>query len=600
MNPYIAPLEEMQFVLRELADIERVRDLPDSDALVDLELTTEILSQASRFAREVLAPLDTVGDREGVRWTPDGVTTAPGFSQAYRQFVAAGWNNLSMPAEYGGQQMPELLCVAVREIFAASNKSFCMCPDLSANAVEALMLAADPWLKALYLPNLVSGRWSATMNLTEPEAGSDVGALRTRALPQADGTYRVFGQKIFISFGDHDLTENIVHLVLARTPGAPAGSRGISMFLVPKFLPESDGLGARNDVQCVSIEHKLGSMASPTCTLVYGGAGEGAIGWLVGQENQGLQTMFVMMNAARLNVGQEGTAVGERAFQQARAYARERVQGKAIGGANESVAIIRHPDVRRMLLSMRSQIEAMRALAYLIAGAQDLAARHPDAAVRKERQAFVDLMTPIFKGWSSETALEVTSASIQVHGGSGYIIESGASQPFRDVRICSIYEGTTAIQANDLVERKLVRDGGAALGAWLAQVDITLQDIAVQDSTQMRAVETELRAALGVLRQAAAWVLAHYREQPAEVLAGAVPFLRMTGVVAGGWQMARAALAAQRLMADGGGVESEAFLRAKLASAVFYATHVLPQAAGLAHTVMTGGAAVLALDEADF
>ncbi|MGK5079156.1 acyl-CoA dehydrogenase [Janthinobacterium sp. HLX7-2] len=600
MNPYTAPLEEMQFVLRELADIERVMELPDSEALADAQLTSEILSQAARFAKEVLAPLDSVGDSEGSQWTPDGVRTAPGFDEAYRQFVEAGWNKLSMPAEYGGEGMPKLLCVAVREIFAASNKSFCMCPDLSTNAVEALMLAADASLKDLYLPMLVSGKWSATMNLTEPQAGSDVGALRTRAVPQPDGTYRLFGQKIFITFGEHDLTENIVHLVLARTPDAPAGSRGISMFLVPKFLPEQGGLGSRNDVYCAGIEHKFGSNGSPTCTLVFGAEGEGAVGWLVGQENKGLQTMFVMMNAARLNVGQEGTAVGERAFQQALAYARERVQGKATGAGDEPVPIIRHPDVRRMLLLMRSQVEAMRAVAYLIAGAQDLAERHPDAAVRRERQAFVDLMTPIFKGWATETAVEVASTSIQVHGGAGYINESGASQPLRDVRICSIYEGTTAIQANDLVERKLVRDQGAALHAWFAHVERTLADLSDPSNAELGGMATGLRSAVDSLRQASDWILAHYHGQQLEVLAGAVPFLRMTGIVVGGWQMARAALAAKRALAHGGGKETDAFLRAKLASALFYATHVFPQVAGLAQTAMYGGAAVLAMDEAHF
>lgn len=592
MSTYTAPLEEIRFVLNELADIERVVQVPDAVSLADPGLTDAILLEAARFAEEVLAPLNTVGDQQGLQWSPEGVKTPDGYGQAYQQFIEAEWNKLALPAEYGGQGLPMLLCTAVRETFVAANKAFCMLPELTSTAVEALMHAADESLKAMYVPNLVNGKWSATMNLTEPQAGSDVGALRARALPQPDGSYRLFGQKIFISFGEHDLTENIVHLVLARTPEAPEGSKGISLFLVPKFLSGSPAL--RNDVVCAGIEHKLGNHGSPTCTLIYGEAGDGAVGWLVGAENKGLQHMFVMMNAARFNVGLEGVALSERAYQQALAYARERVQGRAPGD-KEPGPIIRHPDVRRMLLSMRSQTEAMRALAYLIASAHDLSEGHPDKEVRRERQAFVELMIPVFKGWATETAVEVTRLSMQIHGGVGYINESGASQPLRDVLICPIYEGTTGIQAHDFVVRKVVRDGGSVLHAWISEMRTTVQKLATVGNGELDGVEQMLRTGIDSLEQAANWVVDVYPTRELEVLAVATPFLRLAGIVAGGWQMARAALAAQRLLKRGAG--NAAFLNAKLASVDFYAMHTLSQAPGLAHTVVFGGGMVVAMNE---
>lgn len=594
MNPYVAPLAEMRFVLRELADIDSIANLPDCEALADAELTDAILDQAARFASEVLAPLDSVGDRDGARWTERGVVTSPGFAAAYREFVAAGWNNIEMPAQYGGQDLPALLCSAVHEMFVAANKAFCMCSDLSSPAVKALAAAASDPLKSLYIPKLVSGEWAATMNLTEPQAGSDVGALRTRAELQADGSYRIFGQKIFISFGDHDFTDNIIHLVLARIAGAPQGSRGISLFVVPKFLPN----GPRNDVQCTGIEHKLGNHASPTCTLVYGASGDGAVGWLVGSENKGLQAMFVMMNGARFNVGLEGVGIAERAYQKALAYARERIQGKPADGGSEAVPIIRHPDVRRMLLTMRSQIEAMRAVAYVIAAARDIAARHSEPAVRREQQAFVDLMIPVFKGWSTETAIEIASTSIQIHGGAGYIDDHGATQSLRDVRITAIYEGTTSIQGIDLVDRKLVRDGGEAFRAWLAQVDVTLNQLDAKQHSELSSIAQKLRESVAALQQAAGYALSRYREKPLEVLAGSVPLLRAFGMVVGGWQMARAALVAQRHLQEGRG--NAVFLRGKLISAMFYASHILPQALALADATMHGGESVMAMEEAAF
>jgi len=593
VNTYYAPLEDIRFALRELSDIDRVSQLPDGEALADTELTDAILDQAARFAHEVLAPLDEGADSIGASWSEQGVTTAPGFKEAYRQFVDAGWNNIGMSPEYGGQGLPILLCAVVNEMFVSSNQSFCYCPELTASAVKALTAGGSPELKQTYIPKLVSGQWAATMNLTEPQAGSEVGALRTRAEPQPDGTYRLFGQKIFISYGEHDLTENIVHMVLARIPGAPEGTKGVSLFLVPKFLPD----GTRNDVRCTGIEHKLGNNGSPTCTLVYGDGGEGAVGWLVGTENRGLNNMFLMVNPSRFNVGQEGLACSSRAYQQALSYARERIQGRLPTGGG-SVPIIRHPDVRRLLQTMRSQTEAMRGVSYHLASARDLAARHPDPEVRQERQAFVDLMIPVYKGWASETGIEVASMSIQVHGGMGYILESGVSQPLRDVRISAIYEGTTAIQAHDLVERKLVRDGGAALRAWQAQIHQTLAQLNESNDADLREIGTRLRRAVEAMKEGSDWALANFGQRPLEVLAGSVPLLRLFGLVAGGWQMGRAALAAQRLLAQGRG--HEPFLRAKVASARFYAAHLLPQAHGLAEIATGGGEAAMALDDAAF
>ena len=598
MTPYQAPLDDIRFALRELSGLENVMTLPGAESLADTDLTDAILEQAAHFATEVLNPLDSVGDSFGALWSDRGVVTAPGFTAAYRQYVEAGWNNIALPGEYGGQGLPILLCAAVHEMFAAANKAFIYLPDLTAIGVRALAAAASEPLKSLYIPKLVSGQWSATMNLTEPQAGSDVGAVKTRAEPQADGTYRLFGQKIFISCGEHDVTENIVHLVLARVPGAPEGSRGLSLFIVPKYLPTEGGIGARNDLECTGIERKLGNHASPTCTMVYGARGGGAVGWLVGTENKGLQAMFVMVNSARFNVGVEGLAMSERSYQQALAYARARIQGRLANGGTASVPIIRHPDVRRMLLFMRCQTEAMRAVAYAIAGARDLATRHPDSAIRVDRQAFVDLMIPVFKGWASETAIKVTSTSIQVHGGIGYIDESGASQPLRDVRIATIYEGTTSIQAHDLVERKLVRDGGAAMALWLTQVDEVIALLAGSDNSALRGLEANLREGAQSLRSAAAWAIDNYPKRTLDVLAGSVPLLRIFGIVAGGWQMARAALAAARRLAQCRG--QTAFLHGKIASANFYGAHVLPQASALAKVVMHGGESVMAMDESWF
>lgn len=595
MSTYIAPLEEIRFVLNNVVNISKLGKEIGSEVLSDPELVNAILDQAARFAEEVLAPLNMVGDQQGATWSNGEVTTSPGFSDAYNKFIESGWNNALISEKNGGQGFPSLLCAASQEMFVSANKSFCFCPELTAFAVKALDNAASEELKTRFIPNLVSGKWTATMNLTEPQAGSDVGALRTKAVLQEDGSYRVSGQKIFISYGEHDLSENIIHLVLARTPGAPEGTRGVSLFVVPKFLPEN---GERNDVVCSGIEHKMGCHGSPTCTLVYGGSSTGAIGWLVGEENKGLQAMFVMVNSARFNVGLEGVALSELAYQQSKNYAQERIQGRLATGGSESVAIIRHPDVRRMLLVMRSQTEAMRSLAYTIAAVRDQVAASQDKSFIREQQAFVDLMIPIFKGCSSETSIDVTSTSIQVHGGMGYIEESGVSQPLRDVRVGAIYEGATSIQANDLVDRKLVKNGGEAFKAWNEKISECIEALSQSDDKTLFIIRDNLTTAMLAMNDAVNWTMDNYDDNKLEVLSGSVPLLRLCGVVAGGWLMARSAIIASQKLKDG--IGNTAFLKRKVQSAHFYACHMLPEASSLAVISKSVGQATMALDEDAF
>src|SRR5512133_1077403 len=476
MRDYAAPLRDMQFVLRELAPLDDVARLPGCGD-VNLELAEAILKEAGKFAAGVLSPLNVVGDREGARVKDGEVTTATGWRDAYRQFVDGGWNALSCNPEYGGQGVPRLVSALVEEMWNGANVSFALCPMLTRGAIEALELKGSKELKERYLPKLVSGEWTGTMVLTEPQAGSDLSAVRTRAVPQKDGSYKLEGQKIFITYGEHDLAENIVHLVLARTPDAPEGVKGISLFVVPKFLVNADGsLGERNDVHCVSIEHKLGIKASPTAVLQFGDHG-GAIGTLVGEENRGLEYMFIMMNAARFAVGMQGVAVAETAYQKAVAYARDRVQSRDLAGSPGPVAIIHHPDVRRMLMSMRAQTEGARALAYVTAAAYDAAHHSADDAVRRQNQAFYEYMVPVVKGWSTEMSIDVASTGVQVHGGMGFIEETGAAQYYRDARILTIYEGTTAIQANDLIGRKTSRDGGATAKRFAAEMRATAAEL---------------------------------------------------------------------------------------------------------------------------
>ena len=596
MSDYVAPLRDMQFVLKELAGLDQVAKLPGCEE-ASAELVDQILEESGRFCAEVLAPLNQSGDEEGSKWDSGRVTMPKGFIEAYKQFVEGGWNALQFPPEFGGQGLPKLVATPVMEMWKAANLSFSLCPLLTGGAIEALLLRGADALKKTYLPKMVEGTWTGTMNLTEPQAGSDLSQVKAKAVPEGEH-YRIYGQKIFITYGEHDLAENIVHLVLARTPDAPDGVKGISLFIVPKFMVNADGsLGKRNDVHCASIEHKLGIHASPTAVLIYGEK-DGAIGYVVGEENRGLEYMFIMMNAARFAVGLEGIAISDRAYQQALAYARERVQSRDLAGGGKAVPIIRHPDVRRMLMSMKAQTEAMRALAYVVAAAMDIAHSDPDAALRAKHQAFADMMIPVVKGWSTETCIEVASTGIQVHGGMGYVEETGAAQHLRDARITTIYEGTTAIQSNDLVGRKMAREGGATAKEVIKAMRAVEGELAQAQGEDMAAIRAGLSAGIKAVEDCVAWIVATYAPDIKAVHAGAVPFLKLMGIVSGGWQMARAALAAQKKLAAKDGDAS--FYRAKIATARFYADHVLTQAAGLRNTVVRGAAGVMALTEEQF
>jgi 3-(methylthio)propanoyl-CoA dehydrogenase len=536
------------------------------------------------------------GDRQPSTWKDGEVTTAPGFKQAYAQYAEGGWQALQHPGEYGGQGLPKTIGAACSEILNAANLSFALCPLLTDGAIEALLTAASDDLKAVYLEKLVSGEWTGTMNLTEPQAGSDLALVRTKADPEPDGTYRISGTKIFITYGEHDMAKNIVHLVLARVTGAPEGVKGISLFVVPKFLVNRDGsLGARNDVRCVSIEHKLGIKASPTAVLQFGDAG-GATGYLVGQENRGLEYMFIMMNAARYAVGVQGIAVSERAYQQAAAYAKERVQSRPVDGSmNASAPIIHHPDVKRMLMTMRAYTEGCRAMASVAAAAYDAAHHHPEADVRRQNQAFYEFMVPLVKGYSTEASLEVTSLGVQVHGGMGFIEETGAAQYYRDARILPIYEGTTAIQANDLVGRKTARDGGQTAKAIAAQIATTEAELAKSGSDAARAVLKRLGAARQAFLDVVDFVAGNTKASPNAVFAGSVPYLMLAGNLMAGWQLARSLLAAERLLAAAGGDEDPNFLHAKVATARFYADHILVKAPGIRDAIVEGADSVTAL-----
>ena len=591
---YRAPIKELSFVLNELtgaAALDGCRKYSDYSA----ELAQSILEEAGKFAEEVLDPLYRAGDTQGAKWTPEGVVTTPGFKAAYKAFAEGGWNQLSSDPEYGGQGMPRMLGTAVVELWAGSNLAFKLCPMLTQGAIEALDLRGSEAQKQQYLPKMVSGEWTGTMVLTEPQAGSDLSQIRTRAAPAGDH-YRLFGQKIFITWGEHDFTSNIIHMVLARIDGAPSGTRGISLFIVPKFLVGEDGaIGARNDVRCISIEHKLGIHASPTCVMQFG-AQDGAVGHLVGEAGRGLEYMFVMMNAARLSVGLEGYAVAERAFQQAAEWARTRVQGRPPVSADSGPApIIHHPDVRRMLLTMKANTEAMRALAIYAAAQLDVAAAHADEAKRAAAQARGDLLIPVVKAWSTEGGIESASLGIQVHGGMGYIEETGAAQAYRDVRITAIYEGTTGIQANDLLGRKLGRDRGAAMAALLADIAHELEAITASDPAVQAARHRALEG-VAELAQATKALLGQLGSTQDHALAVAVPYLKLTGTVLGGWLHAKsAAIAADKLAA--GSADAD-FYRGKLATARCYAEHILPTAAALGRVVQGGGAAVAEVDAA--
>jgi alkylation response protein AidB-like acyl-CoA dehydrogenase len=596
MTTYTAPMRDMSFVINELADLQGLVTLPAYQEMTP-DLVAAVLDEAGKFANAVLAPLNRPGDQQGASWSREGVTAAEGFGAAYRQFIDNGWTSLSGDPEYGGQGLPGLVAAATAEMWNAANMSFALCPMLTAGAMEAIKAHASAALKDVYLGHLISGAWTGTMNLTEPQAGSDLAAVRTRAVPEGDH-YRIFGQKIFITWGDHGLTDNIVHLVLARLPDAPEGTRGISLFLVPKFLVNPDGTpGTRNDVSCASIEHKLGIHASPTCVMSFGDQ-EGAIGYLVGQENQGLAHMFTMMNEARQKVGLQGLGIADRAYQAARDYAKERVQGRPAGQrSGDRTTIIHHPDVRRMLLTMKSQIEAMRAFGYVLAADIDWAHGHADSGERRFRQARVDLLTPVLKGWCTELGVEIASLGVQVFGGMGFIEETGAAQYLRDARIATIYEGTTGIQAADLVGRKLTAGNGSAMVALIddmRRVEGQLGEVGGADFANIR---EHLTAGIQALEQATEWLLQTIGRDPDTALAASFSFLMLTGYVCGGWQMARAALAAQAGLASG---EDDGFYRAKVVTAVFYAQQILPKAGGLLAAVRSGASRAQELPEEYF
>jgi 3-(methylthio)propanoyl-CoA dehydrogenase len=594
---YVAPLKDMLFVINELAGLAEVNALPDCED-ASPETVEAVLEENAKFTSEVIAPLNWSSDKQPGYWKDGAVVTADGFKEAFKQYAEAGWQGLQHPPEFGGQGLPKLVATPCIEMLNSASLSFALCPLLSDGAIEALLTAGSDEQKAVYLEKLVSGQWTGTMNLTEPQAGSDLAMVRSRAVPQGDGNYKIFGTKIFITYGEHDLAENIVHLVLARTPDAPEGVRGISLFIVPKFLVNSDGtLGERNDVHCMSIEHKLGIKASPTAVLQFGDHG-GAIGTIVGEENRGLEYMFIMMNAARFAVGMQGIAVAERAYQKAVQYAKDRVQSRDLSGSAAPVTIIHHPDVRRMLMLMRSQVEAARALAYVGAAWCDIAHHHADAATQKQYQALYEYLVPVVKGWSTELSVDVASLGVQVHGGMGFIEETGAAQFYRDARILPIYEGTTAIQANDLVGRKTLRDAGATAKAILSQVQSTRADLSATSSADLHVIASHLAAGTNALGRVVDFMLANAKANPKCAFAGSVPYLKLAGIVLGGWQMSRAALIAEQKLLAGEG--DAAFYKAKVATARFFAEHVLTSASGIASAIIDGGASVTALDVEQF
>ena len=589
---YRAPVKDMLFCMTELARLDEVTKIPGFEDF-GAETAQAVLEECAKFNEGVVAPLNWEGDKAPSSWKDGVVTTTAGFKEAFRQFGEGGWQGLQHPAEFGGQGLPKTIGAACIEMLNSANMSFALCPLLTDGAIEALLTAGSDEQKATFIPKMVEGAWTGTMNLTEPQAGSDLAAVRTRAEPQPDGTYKIFGTKIFITYGEHDMAENIVHLVLARVTGAPEGVKGISLFVCPKFMVNADGsLGARNDVHCVSIEHKLGIKASPTAVLQFGDHG-GAIGTLVGQENRGLEYMFVMMNAARYAVGVQGIAIAERAYQKAASFAKERVQSRPVDGSLPgSGPIIHHPDVRRMLMTMRALTEGCRAMALTAAAAYDAAHAHPDAEVRSQNAAFYEFMVPLVKGYSTEMSLEVTNLGVQVHGGMGFIEETGAAQYFRDAKILTIYEGTSAIQANDLIGRKTARDGGRTAKAIAAQIAATEAQLADRPSAAAQAMARRLRAAREAFEQVVDFVAGQTKANPNAVFAGSVPYMMLAGNVVAGWQLARALMIAEDGLAAG---EDTEFMAAKIATARFYAEHILTRAPGLRDSIVDGGESVNAL-----
>jgi 3-(methylthio)propanoyl-CoA dehydrogenase len=588
---YRAPIKDMLFCMKELANIDAVAQLPGfEDAGYDT--AQAVLEECAKFNEGIVAPTNRDGDKNPSAWVAGHVKTTPGFKEAFAQFAQGGWQGLQHPAQFGGQGLPKTIAAACTEMLNSANMSFALCPLLTDGAIEALLTAGTPEQQAHYIPKMIAGEWTGTMNLTEPQAGSDLSLVRTRAEPQADGSFRLFGTKIYITYGEHDMADNIVHLVLARVVGAPEGVKGISLFICPKVLPD----GQRNDVHCVSIEHKLGIKASPTAVLQYGdginkGQPAGAIAHLIGQENRGLEYMFIMMNAARYQVGMQGIAVAEGAYQHAVKYARDRVQSRPVDGSmNQAAPIIHHPDVKRMLMTMRAYTEGCRAMSLVAAAAYDAAHHHPDAAARKQNQAFYEFMVPLVKGYSTEMSLDVASLGVQVHGGMGFIEETGAAQYLRDAKILTIYEGTTAIQANDLVGRKTARDGGQGAKAIAAQVEATEQLLAKRSGDNAKAMHKHLRAARLAFIDVVDFVAGHTKASPNAVFAGSVPYLMLAGNLMAGWQMARALMVAEDTVS-----QDTAFLQAKITTARFYADHILSKAPGVRDSIIDGHEAVNAM-----
>ena len=597
MSDYTAPVRDMRFVLEHLVGLPELAEL-DAFTHADPDMVGSLLEEAGRFCSQAVAPTNREGDEHGTVLADGEITLPDSFKRVYDQYVEAGWAALSQPTEYGGGGFPLVVASAFKEMLNSANLAFSLGPLLTTGAVYALSHHASDELKNTYLPKMVTGEWAGTMNLTEPQAGSDVGAVTTKAVPQGDGTYRITGQKIYITFGEHQLTDQIVHLVLARLPDAPPGTKGISLFIVPKYLVNDDGsLGGRNDVTCISIEHKMGIHASPTCTMAYGEQGEGAIGYLVGRENDGMREMFTMMNDARLGVGQQGVAIAERAYQQALAYALERRQGRAPGSEpGEQARIIEHADVRRMLLTMKACIEASRALTFVNAAALDRAAAHPDDGVREYNQKLADLYTPLSKAWGTDLGVELTSLAIQVHGGMGYVEETGVAQHYRDSRIAPIYEGTNGIQAIDLVGRKLPYDGGAFVKGFIEDLRATADSL---DGEELASIREHLTDGIGVLADTTNWVFEH-REEMQDVFAGATPYLRLMATVVGAELMARAAKAAKEQLDAGADGADKAFYEAKIVTARFFAEQVLPSVSGLQAQVTATARDLYALDEAQY
>ena len=592
MIPYTAPIRDMRFTMDALGLLPELTKLPDyADATEDLR--DAMLEEAGKLAADIIAPLNESGDKQGVVLENGVVRTPDGFKEAYAAFVEGGWNSLPFDPEFGGQGLPWLFSFATTEMWVSANNAWGLCPILTSGAVELLREHGTDEQKALYLEKLVSGEWNGTMNLTEPQAGSDVGALRCRAEKEGDH-YRIRGQKIFISWGEHDMTDNIVHMVLARTPDAPAGTRGVSLFIVPKFLVNPNGgLGDRNDVRCIALENKLGIHACPTCALSFGEA-DGAIGYLVGEENRGLNNMFTMMNNARLGIGLTGLSIAERAYQQARDFAKDRVQGSA----GNAVTIINHPDVRRMLLTMKATVEAMRGLIYDTVASLDIARAHPDADTREAARKRADLLTPVVKAWCTDMGVEVASLGIQVHGGTGYMEDTGAVQHWRDSRIAPIYEGTNGIQAIDLVTRKIFRDGGAGVADFAAETRVVLAALDAESDVVSAALHSHLSQALETLETATQGLIDIAADGPDKALAGATPYIRLFSLLAGGVIMARGALAAAKeLNADGADVD---FLNAKRQTAHFFAENILSQAPALLPTILHGYAPILEFSEDQF